>query len=156
MLDSLQLVPLAGAAGPAWIDLGSGAGFPGLVVAIARPGTAMRLVEANRKKAAFLIQAAAAAGAPVEVVPHRIETVTPTAADVVSARALAPLPKLFALAERFFSVGTLGLFMKGGEAAAEVEAARRTHRFELDSVASETEPGATVLMVRSLESRAPC
>lgn len=148
--DSLQLLPLAERAGPRWIDLGSGGGFPGLVVAIAREGTQMTLVEANGKKAAFLADAAGNAGVPVLIEPHRIETLRAVAMDVVSARALAPLPDLLGLAGKFFGAGTLGLFPKGRDAADEVTAARLRHAFALAVTPSATGPGAAILSVTAL------
>jgi 16S rRNA (guanine527-N7)-methyltransferase len=151
VLDSLQLVPLAARAGPDWIDLGSGGGFPGLVVAIAREGTRMTLVESNRKKASFLMQAAARAGVRVRVEPRRAEDVAPMAHDVVSARALAPLDRLLDLAGRFFGDDTLGLFPKGREADREVEAARRRFAFALEAHPSRTDPAAAILAITKLE-----
>jgi 16S rRNA (guanine527-N7)-methyltransferase len=113
--DSAQLLTLAQDA-RLWLDLGSGAGFPGLVIAIleaGRPDFRMHLVESNRKKCAFLAEVARETNAPVEIHAMRIEDVAKSAhrlePDVVSARALAPLPRLF---------------LKGEEAEAEIEAAR--------------------------------
>src|SRR6266508_4117959 len=127
--DSAQLCALAPEA-RLWLDLGSGAGFPGLVIAILQTGTPdfrMHLVESNRKKCAFLAEVARATKAPVDIHPMRVEDLADSAEslvpDVVSARALAPLPRLFGLAAPFFAGGTRGLFLKGHEAEAEVEAA---------------------------------
>ncbi|WP_075220620.1 16S rRNA (guanine(527)-N(7))-methyltransferase RsmG [Acuticoccus yangtzensis] len=138
VLDSLQLVPLAEGQGPVWVDLGSGGGFPGIVVAIAREGTRMTLVEANKKKSAFLLQAAAEAGVKVTVVPKRIEDVAPFAADVVSARALTALDGLIDLARPFFAAHTIGLFPKGREAQTELAAAKAAHDFTASLVPSLT------------------
>lgn len=149
--DSLQLVPLSADAGPAWIDLGSGGGFPGLVVAIARKDTRMTLVEANRKKASFLLQAAHRARVAVRVEAKRIEAVPPAPYDVVSARALAPLDRLLDAASRFFGDHTLGLFPKGRDADKEVEAARMRFAFALERSPSRTDPGAAIFAVRHLE-----
>lgn len=148
--DSLQLVPLAAGRGARWIDLGSGGGFPGLVVAIARDGTDMTLVEANGKKAAFLAHAAGEAGVRVLIAPQRIEAVPPFVADVVSARALAPLPDLLAAASVFFGTETLGLFPKGRDAGKEVEAARARFEFVLRSTPSVTSADAAILSVTAL------
>ena len=116
----------------------------GLVVAIAREGTDMTLIEANRKKSAFLLQAAGEARVRVRVVPQRIEAVDPFVANVVSARALTALAPLIGLAQPFFDAATLGLFPKGKEAAAELEAARREHTFTADLVPSRTVDSAIV------------
>ena len=148
--DSLQLVPLATGRGVDWIDLGSGGGFPGMVVAIAREGTRMTLVESNRKKAAFLLQAAGLCGATVVVEPRRIEDVPARAADVVSARALAPLNGLLTLSGKFFGSGTLGLFPKGRDAEAEVAMARQSHEFTVHASPSVTDREAAILAVTDL------
>ncbi|HET7210976.1 MAG TPA: 16S rRNA (guanine(527)-N(7))-methyltransferase RsmG [Methyloceanibacter sp.] len=135
--DSAQLSALAPEA-RLWLDLGSGAGFPGLVVAILhaeRPDFRMHLVESNRKKCAFLAEVARATKAPVDIHAMRIEELAESAEtlkpDVVSARALAPLPYLFELAGPFFGPGTRGLFLKGREAEAEIAEART--RFDFGS-----------------------
>lgn len=148
--DSLQLVDVAGGRGRTWIDLGSGAGFPGLVVAIARAETDMTLVESNKKKAAFLLRAAAACGAGARVEPRRAETLPARPFDVVSARALAPLHKLFNLSERFFGSNTVGLFPKGRDAATELDMARKDYRFDLETRPSRTDPGGVILIVANL------
>jgi 16S rRNA (guanine527-N7)-methyltransferase len=130
--DSAQLCALAPEA-RLWLDLGSGAGFPGLVVAIlqsGKPNFRMHLVESNRKKCAFLAEVARETKAPVDIHAMRIEDLAESAEslrpDVVSARALAPLPRLFEFASPFFGQGTRGLFLKGEEAEAEIEAARES------------------------------
>ncbi|MBE3112292.1 MAG: 16S rRNA (guanine(527)-N(7))-methyltransferase RsmG [Acidobacteria bacterium] len=128
--DSAQLLNLAPDA-RLWLDLGSGAGFPGLVIAIlgsGTPGFQMHLVEANAKKCAFLAEVVRATNAPVEIHPVRIEDFAASAdtirPDIVSARALAPLPRLLGLAAPFFGAETWGLFLKGREAEEEISAAR--------------------------------
>jgi len=133
--DSTQLVHLAPDA-RLWLDLGSGAGFPGLVVAILQAGTPdfrMHLVESNHKKCAFLAEVARETKAPVDIHAMRIEELAESAQrlkpDMVSARALAALPRLFELAAPFFGERTRGLFLKGREAEAEIEAAREDWEF---------------------------
>jgi len=129
--DSAQLCGLAPNA-RLWLDLGSGAGFPGLVIAIIQAGTPdfhMHLVESNRKKCAFLGEVARETEAPVDIHAVRIEELAERdqslRPDVVSARALAPLPRLFELAVPFFGERTKGLFPKGREAEVELAAARK-------------------------------
>lgn len=148
--DSLQLIDAAAGRGRRWIDLGSGAGFPGLVVAIGRAETDMVLVESNNKKAAFLLRAAAGCDGRVRVEARRAEDIPAMAYDVVSARALAPLHKLFNLSERFFGVGTIGLFPKGRDAATEIEMARKEFRFDVETRPSRTDPGGVILSVANL------
>lgn len=148
--DSLQLVGIAPDGARTWIDLGSGGGFPGLVVAIVRGDTEMTLVESNHKKAAFLIRAAAECGVRVKVEMRRAETLPAVAYDVVSARALAPLHKLFALSIGFFGSNTVGLFPKGRDAATELTMARQSFTFDLATHPSRTDPDGVILAVTNL------
>lgn len=150
VLDSLQLLPLSDGAGPDWIDLGSGGGFPGLVVAIARRDTRMTLVESNRKKASFLLHAAGRSGASVRVEARRIEALAPKPHDVVSARALAPLDRLLDLSARFFGEDTVGLFPKGRDADKEVAMARTRFTFHHTLTSSRTDPSAAIVSITDL------
>ena len=149
--DSLQLVGHASALGPRWIDLGAGAGFPGMVVAIARAETSMTLVESNRKKAAFLLRAAAECAVPVKVESRRAETLPAEPHDVVSARALAPLHRLLELSLPFFGPATVGLFPKGRDAATEIDMAREHFCFDLRSHPSQTDAEGVILAVTNLQ-----
>lgn len=152
--DSLQLVPLAGEA-RRWVDLGSGGGFPGLVVGAAlaeRPGTDVTLVESDTRKAAFLREAARIAELPVTVLPNRIEQVAERIAagvEVVSARALAPLPKLLDLAAPLLAQGALGLFPKGQDVDKELTEASKSWIVEASVIESRTDPSGRILIVRS-------
>lgn len=126
-LDSAQLVRLAPDA-KRWVDLGSGAGFPGIVIACLLadvPGASVHLVESTGKKARFLEEVAHAAALPVKVFNMRIEDfgAGPQRYDVVTARALAPLPRLIAYAKPFLDRGAQGLFHKGADVDAELAAA---------------------------------
>ncbi len=115
-LDSAQLFALAPKGATDWLDLGSGAGFPGLAMALmGRSRNKMRvtLVESNGKKAAFLRACIERTEAPADVICARIEDIPQKAYDVITARALAPLPKLMALSGRFFGPDSCGLFPKG-------------------------------------------
>jgi 16S rRNA (guanine527-N7)-methyltransferase len=157
--DSGQLLTLAKDA-RLWLDLGSGAGFPGLVVAIlsaGRPDFRMHLVESNRKKCAFLAEVARATAAPVEIHAMRIEDLAESAhrlePDVVSARALAPLPRLFELARPFFGPDTRGLFLKGREAEAEIAEARRGWDFAARLHPSLTAADSHIVEVTALRPR---
>lgn len=152
--DSLQLIPLAGAA-TRWVDLGSGGGFPGLVVAAAlaeRPDADVTLVESDSRKAAFLREAARLADLPVTVVPSRIEQVAGVLApgvEVVSARALAPLPRLLQLAAPFLAQGATGLFLKGQDVDNELTESAKSWRINSEISPSLTGGGGHVLIVRS-------
>ena len=157
--DSAQLCTLARDA-RLWLDLGSGAGFPGLVVAIlqsGRPGFRMHLVESNRKKCAFLAEVVRATAAPVDIYAMRIEDLAESAEtlqpDVLSARALAPLPRLFELGRPFFGPETRGLFLKGREAEAEIAEARTRFDFDCRLHASLTARGSHVVEVTGLRPR---
>lgn len=155
ILDSLQLTALAPDA-RRWIDLGSGAGFPGLVVAAAlagSPGAAVHLVEANGRKAAFLRTAALELKLPATVHAARIEDAgrgIADAFDVVTARALAPLPRLLPLISPFVARGAVALLHKGGDFAAEVGEARTEFDFDLVEHPSVSDPAGRILEVRRI------
>lgn len=151
--DSLQLLPLTPAAAKIWVDLGSGAGLPGLVLAIALKGStgvAVHLYESDQRKAAFLREAARITGAPAEIHAERIEAAAPLPADVVTARALAPLDRLLELASPFWGPQTVGLFPKGRNAPAECEAASKRWRFTYHLAASQTDSSGNIVVLRSL------
>lgn len=163
--DSLQLWTLANTrfvtpgAPLLWIDLGSGGGFPGLIVACAladRPGALVHLVESNLKKAAFLREAIRILGLPAHVHATRIEDFAirfPGRPDIVSARALAPLPDLLALAYPLLKTGGVGLFPKGQDVEAELTAASKYWKFEHQLVPSVTSPDGRIVVVRGLAKR---
>jgi 16S rRNA (guanine527-N7)-methyltransferase len=151
--DSLQLLPLAQAASR-WVDMGSGAGFPGLVIAcaLADTGAQVHLIESVRKKAAFLEEVASTLALPVTVWPDRIESVLPRLADsvdVVTARALAPLDRLLACAEPLLKDRVPALLMKGQDAEAELAEARKSWTIEAELVPSRTDPTGRIVVVRS-------
>ncbi|WP_018701032.1 16S rRNA (guanine(527)-N(7))-methyltransferase RsmG [Amorphus coralli] len=152
VLDSLQIVRLAPKA-RRWIDLGSGAGFPGIVVATSlaeADGAAIHLVEANGRKSAFLRTAARELGLPVTVHPARIEDVAgrlEPAFDVVTARALASLPKLLALMQPLMRPHTQALLHKGADFEAEVAEARTGFAFDLVEHESLSDPAARILQI---------
>ncbi len=149
--DSLQLVPLLEGA-ERIVDLGSGAGFPGLVIAAALSGRShVILVESTGKKCAFLRAAGDVASLDLEVRQGRIENLPPFQVDAVTARALAPLPKLLNLAEMWTSNGAFCVFPKGESAEEELTAARGGWNFQLESVASRTAPDARVLKLSKVK-----
>ena len=124
ILDSAQLYPFVPGTARKLVDLGSGAGLPGLVLAILGvPG--VELVEADSRKSAFLREAARVTGAEVTIRPCRIQAFPRHPADVVTARACAPLEKLLDLAERFIAPHTLCLFPKGERFERELTEARK-------------------------------
>ena len=153
--DSLQLLRLAPQA-QVWVDLGSGGGFPGLVIACAladRPGARVHLVESSTKKAAFLREAARAAGAPADVHAVRIEDFVENLAapvDVVTARALAPLAGLLAATYPLLKTGTLGLFPKGQDVDAELTEAAKCWSIQSSLAPSLTDPRAKIVCVTGI------
>jgi 16S rRNA (guanine527-N7)-methyltransferase len=156
--DSLQLLALAPNA-KTWIDLGSGAGFPGLVLACAlaeRKGTLVHLVESNGKKAAFLREAVAKLELPARVHNVRIEDFVKNfkdQPDVVCARALAPLDKLLHLALPLLKKGACGLFPKGQDVDAELTQASKYWNIEAELVPSLTSRESRIVVVRKLAPR---
>ncbi len=149
ILDSLQLVPLIPPNTSRAIDLGSGAGFPGLVLAI-ETGLPFDLIEADQRKAGFLREAARITGATVQVHANRIETCHVTPAPLITARALAPLPKLLSLAEPLLAPNGLVLFLKGANAYIELTAATSEWHMRVESVPSRTAPVAVILRVSEI------
>ncbi|MET0527083.1 MAG: 16S rRNA (guanine(527)-N(7))-methyltransferase RsmG [Microvirga sp.] len=156
IVDSLQLLDLVPDA-KTWVDLGSGAGFPGLVLAIAgqERGLKVHLVESNSRKCAFLREIARLTGVQATVHPARLETVIPGfvgKADVVSARALAALTQLLEWTEPMLKAGTIGLFPKGRDAEIELTEARKKWTFKADILPSRTDSEARILRITSIES----
>jgi 16S rRNA (guanine527-N7)-methyltransferase len=150
--DSYQLLALAPAA-LRWIDLGSGAGFPGLVIACAlagTPGARVHLVESTQKKAAFLREVAEALGLPVRVVPQRIKDVVKRfdePADVVTARALAPLRRVLEYANPLLTRGAIGLFAKGQDVEAELTEAAKYWNIAAELIPSRTDPRGRIVRI---------
>lgn len=149
MLDSAQLRPLVPENAGSLIDLGSGAGFPGLVLAILGvPG--VELVEADSRKAAFLREAARITEATLAIRVCRIAAVPPHPVDVVTARGLAPLDRLLDLAAPFIAPGTLCLFSKGERAAQELTLARRRWTMTASVQSSIADPRGVVLSLQEI------
>jgi len=152
--DSAQVLDFAPVRRKRWLDLGSGAGFPGVVVSLISADTEnpvdITLVESDQRKAAFLSTVSRETCVPMDVQATRIEVVSPQNADVVSARALAPLVKLCAFADRHLAPDGTALFLKGGHFGAEIKEARRVWSFALDVRASTTDPTGAVLIMKDL------
>ena len=152
--DSAQVLDVAPIRRARWLDMGSGAGFPGIVIALITADTPnpveMTLVESDRRKAAFLSTVSRETGVPMIIQAARIEAVAPQNADTVSARALAPLVRLCSFAERHLAPHGAALFLKGGRYDAEIAEARRTWSFALDIRRSSTDPAGVVLIMKDL------
>jgi 16S rRNA (guanine527-N7)-methyltransferase len=149
ILDSAQMIPLLPPDPGILIDLGSGAGFPGLVLAILTDWQ-VHLVEADQRKAAFLREAARETGAQVTVYAIRAETLRIPPAHVVTARALAPLAELLPLAAPLLLPDGVCLFPKGRELDAELTAATARWHMRVTRVPSQTSPGATLLRISEI------
>lgn len=152
--DSAQIFTLAPAGAETWADLGSGGGFPGLIVAILAHGAGRKLnvslVESDLRKATFLGAVARETAVPVNVIAERAEEVPPIGADVVSARALAPLTNLLNLAARHLAPDGLAIFPKGERHAAELTVALEDWRFSYQTYVSTTERGAAIYAIKGI------
>lgn len=137
-----------------WADFGSGGGFPGLVVAILakelKPELRVTLVESDLRKATFLRQAAKALALSVDVLSERIESLRPLAADVLSARALAPLSALLGYSAKHLSQSGTAIFPKGAQFQVELAEARKDWRFDIDIKQSLSEAEAAILVIRNI------
>jgi 16S rRNA (guanine527-N7)-methyltransferase len=156
--DCAQLTTLAPNA-LKWLDLGSGAGFPGLVIAIMtanHQNRSVHLVESNKRKCAFLSEVARRTGIAVTIHEERIEDVARggrvTGMDVVTARALAPLDRLLGLAEGFFTDGTVALFLKGREAGREMDEARARGGFSFRAIPSRVHAEGSIIEVQRVRA----
>ncbi|MGE4250691.1 MAG: 16S rRNA (guanine(527)-N(7))-methyltransferase RsmG [Parvibaculaceae bacterium] len=149
--DALQLLPLLPEGVRSLADLGSGAGIPGLVLAIARP-IEVHLFESNQKKAAFLREAARQARARAHIHTTRIEEAQALArmieAEAVTARALAPLPKLLDYAAPFLENGAIGYFHKGQDVDAELTDATKSWKMQVERHPSMTDSRGVILVVK--------
>jgi 16S rRNA (guanine527-N7)-methyltransferase len=157
ILDSAQLARISPTA-VAWVDIGSGGGFPGAVMALLlkeRQGASIDLVESNRKKAAFLQTSLAQFDAPARVHARRIEEAYDLVRkpEIVTARALAPLTKLLALAEPWLKEGASGLFHKGREYPNEIRESADAWKYDLVEHKSLVDPDSVILEVSNLVRR---
>ena len=155
IVDSAQLAGLAPESARCWLDLGSGAGFPGLVIALVRPGLRVTLVESRRKRAEFLAATAKALDVAhrVEVRGQRLELIRESPFDVISARAFAPLKRLLPLAHRFSHEHTIWLLPKGRSAASELEAVAGSWQGDFQVVPSMTDSEAAIIIAREVQPR---
>ena len=148
-LDSAQLLKLPRVRRGLWVDLGSGGGFPGMVCAIMAAETApdlrFTLIESDSRKAAFLRTVARETSMPIDVIADRIENIPPLGANIVSARALAPLMLLLEHADRHLAADGQALFLKGGSFRKEVEEALESWTFRREEYPSSTDGAGIVL-----------
>ena len=145
--DSAQLLRLAPSSGASWVDLGTGAGFPGLIVAAFHRGP-VTLVEERRLRVDFLRRATEVLGIKPEILAMRVERLPARPFDVISARAFAPLPKLLALATGLSTAKTVWLLPKGRNAASELEALDPSWQGDFRLEPSLTDPEAAIVVAQ--------
>lgn len=154
ILDSLQVFETV-QPGNSWLDIGSGGGLPGVIVAILAaeraPDLAVTLLESDQRKCAFLRSVARECGVPISVLCERIEKAEPQNAGVLSARALADLSILLAFCERHLAPTGTAVFPKGANWKKEVDNARSQWRFDCEEITSLTEAEAVILRINGVE-----
>ncbi|MEJ6708590.1 MAG: 16S rRNA (guanine(527)-N(7))-methyltransferase RsmG [Amylibacter sp.] len=134
-----------------WVDIGSGAGFPGMVLAILSNGDGnFHFVESDARKCAFLRNVSRETNTPTTVHTKRIEEIVDLHADIVSARALASVAQLFGYSEKLMNPNAICLYLKGQNCDSELEEASRFWTFEAEKFASETDRNATVLRIKDV------
>lgn len=156
-LDSHQITKLIPSCAQTVLDMGSGAGFPGVAVAIAltgREGAQVTLVDSVGKKATFLRTVIRELGLPAKASSERVEALDLEPVDVITARAFAPLPRLLDYAAPFWKDDTVAILLKGRQAESEIEDARETYDFEADLSVSLTDPEGRIVVIRGLKSKA--
>lgn len=151
--DSAQLFALAPGA-KRWVDMGSGAGFPGLVIAIQLagvPGALVHCIESDGRKCAFLREAARATGAAAAIHPQRVEAIEPKSlgtVDAVTARAFAPLPLTLELARPWMERGAIAVFPRGESAKDQIAASPEAWTHAIETLQSVVNPKAAILRIR--------
>jgi len=151
--DSAQLIHFAPADAKSWVDLGSGAGFPGLIVALLLRRTKVTLVESRRLRIEFLRQAAQLLSVDVEIIGADVNKVTSQSFDVISARAFAPLDKLLAAGVRFSTPTTIWILPKGKNAKSELEAASASWQGDFRLEPSRTDDEAQIIVASGVRRR---
>lgn len=153
--DSLQVAEFLTQDQRLWCDIGSGGGLPGLVVAILAhdltPGLRVDMVEVDQRKSVFLRQVVRELGLTCRVHTSKIEDLPPMSAEVLSARALAPLSSLCAYAKQHLAEGGVAIFPKGAQFASELNEAQKHWSFSVEQVESKTDPQARLLVLREIE-----
>jgi 16S rRNA (guanine527-N7)-methyltransferase len=154
LVDSAQLFSHLRPADTSWADLGSGGGFPGIVIAILarelRPDLRVTLVESDQRKATFLRMIVAELSLMADVKPFRIGELAPLGADVVSARALASLEVLLGMSSQHLAPNGMALFLKGESYRDEIATARKTWHFDVEEIPSVTENVAALLKIKDI------
>jgi len=143
-LDSAQLIQCIPKKSKVWVDIGSGAGFPGMVLAILNAGT-VHLVESNQRKCAFLHEVARRTQTNVEIHNERVEHLDPWPIDVITARAVAPVAKLLKLSRSFVTSDSTCLFLKGQDIDDELTEAGKYWNMSIDLTPSVADYRGTIL-----------
>ena len=155
ILDSIQVFEAIDDPKGHWVDMGSGGGLPGVIVAICAadkaPDLSVTLIESDQRKSAFLRTAARECGVKINVISERIEAAAAQSADILSARALADLSQLCEFSERHLKKDGVCIFPKGGNWKKEVDNALQQWRFEWEAITSLTEPQAVILKMKGVE-----
>lgn len=153
--DSAQIFELRDASARNWMDLGSGGGLPGVVVAILahelQPDMPVTLLESDQRKSAFLRTALRETGVPGQIISSRIEETEAFGADILSARALAPLPALLEFAMLHLNPAGTALFHKGASVQVEIASAVESYAFDCETVPSQTHPDAVILKIKDIK-----
>jgi len=155
-LDSWQVWPYVPEKAKNFIDLGSGAGFPGLAIAMgckAREKGHVTLVESAGKKTTFLRTVIRELTLPANATSERAEEIDPKPHDVITARAFAPLPRLFSYAQPFWGEGTIGLFLKGEAVQEELTLASKEWRYDVETIPSRSDATGCLLKITELRRR---
>ena len=156
VLDSAQLFPLLPTGVETIYDLGSGAGFPGLVLALmenAQTRPFVKLIESDSRKCSFLRHVITATNARAAVTNKRAEQLPPRPAAVITARAVAPLPKLLEFSRPLIGKDTVCLFLKGAAVERELTESSRSWHMQVTRVTSLSDPAGTVLKLQGIASR---
>ncbi|WP_237072479.1 16S rRNA (guanine(527)-N(7))-methyltransferase RsmG [Pseudaestuariivita rosea] len=155
IVDSAQLFDAFPKLVTKYADLGSGGGFPGIILSILlsekMPNADTILVESDKRKAEFLRSASRTLGLKATVMTDRIEMIAPLAVDLITARALASLDDLLGYAEMHLTTGGIAVFPKGEKAGQEIAVARQNWDFELQEKISKTDPNAVILKVGAIQ-----
>ncbi len=152
-IDSAQLFAHKPATAHTWLDIGSGAGFPAVVLAILSQNTEnpveFTLVESDQRKCAFLMTVSNELGLELTILPERVESLPAQKYDVISARAVASVEKLLEMSERFVEQNTICFFPKGAKYESELTEARKIWHIECNQLKSLTDANAVILCIES-------
>jgi 16S rRNA (guanine527-N7)-methyltransferase len=154
IVDSAQLLLLAPSPSSSWLDIGTGAGFPGIIAAALHKGP-VTLVEPRKLRVDFLAEASCVLGVAPTILPTKLHAVPTQPFDIITARAVAPLADLLRLSLPFSTEKTRLIFPKGRNVQRELDDARATWQGEFQVAPSLTDPEARIVIVEGLRARRP-